>query len=1161
MADNAVLEQIFSTLNLQQQIAVKYDANMALQVIAGPGTGKTKVLTSRVAYLMLYHKIRPQDIIVTTFTNKAAKEMIDRLVLMLRDTSIRVSDLMIGTFHSVCLRILSKYGHRIGLMKDWRIIDEKEIDVIVHNMVEKMPDQIRDYALSLRRKVNLCLPKNGSDEWTVSPKLIKRQFERIKSYAVLPEEYKSDDNHDTALAYFYEAYQNELNRLNALDFDDLLMYAFRLLTREKCLPRIRHVLVDEFQDTNGIQMDLMFLFSRGNHHLSRGMTVVGDPDQSIYAFRNALAYNFQEMFKRCPIECSRVVLVENYRSSQKILDTSEALIRQQTEGRTDRSPLHAQYDCIFAPVYLNFPASFLESPSIVREMLYLKSLPNLFTYDDFAILVRQRRQIKKIETALIEHRVPYKILKGHAFWELKETTSMINLLKCVYSENEKNAMIAALQYPAKGIGPTTAERLRTAIENNDNSPFDTLRRIRDGKIKFDMIGKARTSLADFVNMIEACKKLREESINVALKEIFDKLYEFSGMKQEYLYFDGKKKEDRKSGTEPNYLNSRHKNVLVLKDYFLGVTSGNEDDDGASAESVSNTTVGSNNDKNDPVMNLNTVMEHFRNFFLSLTIYSNDAEESEEINAIKKQKYSEGLVTVSTIHGAKGLEWPVVFIPGCEEGIIPSLFGDGRSSNLEGDDDDDSANESDEEQKHEKPLTDNNGTKKKVVVPDDSLNEERRMFFVAQTRAKHLLYLSSVTDKDGRIPAVPSRFLTKELLSTMVDKQRALESVTAIKALYVNVGKKYQTLNSAFSFQQLVNDYTDFVENRRERFIWAGSFVRGIYQCNMQRNIIPTNVTNEFTTAAIQLKTSVASPEKMKLVSPEKFAPTNNCSDEASPVKTHAPMKSPQTPAGSPTKKKSFAPSYIPGRNGPNTLGINRRLFAPNNERPQLQKGKNSPAPLNLSGTSQKNTSTPNWKKASPGNEVISPVKSENAGPEVSGLDSNHSSEDHMDFPASDDELMAISDLKSKTVVDSAMVEHSESGLMAVTHSEPKSFNPRKPKRKLVAAPIDISEKGMDSRANDDGSEQKSRFFTKKESENTTAAELLHNPDDVVVDNRPIIANAKTLADAVRETSAGSQKGKTKVKKEPTPSQYDIFSQLNNAKKKAKKNDGEIIVID
>lgn len=1161
MGDNAILEQIISSLNMQQQIAVRYDPGRALQVIAGPGTGKTKVLTSRVAFLMLYHNIRPQDIIVTTFTNKAAKEMIDRLLSMLKDTNIRVGDLMIGTFHSVCLKILSRYGHRIGLIKDWRIIDEKEIEVIVNTMVEKMPDQVRDYALSLRRKVNLCLPKNGGDEWTVSPKLVKRQIEKLKSFAILPDEYKSDNNHDSALAYFFETYQIELNRLNALDFDDLLMYTFRLLTKEKCLPRIRHVLVDEFQDTNGIQMDLMFLFARGNHHLSRGMTVVGDPDQSIYAFRNALTYNFQDMFRRSPIECSRVVLVENYRSSQKILDTSEALIKQQIEGRADRLPLHAQYDCIFAPVYLNFPAFFLEAPSILREMVYLKSLPNLFTYDDFAILVRQRRQIKRIETALIEHRIPYKILKGHAFWELKETTSMINLLKCVYSDNEKNAMVAALQYPAKGIGPTTAERLRTIMENGANSPFDTLKRIREGRIKFDMMGKARTALVDFINMIETCKKLCESPINIALEEIFDKLYELSGMKHEYLYFDGKKKSEKKPESEPNYMNPRHRNVLVLKDYFLGTESGKEHDVPV-ADPIDNSKFNNNNNADDPRTNLNAAMGHFRNFFLSLTIYSNDTQESEESNAIKKQKYSEGLVTVSTIHGAKGLEWPVVFIPGCEEGIIPSLFGDGRSSNLE---DDNSDSDSDEEDKDKKPATENNSSKKKMIVPDDSVNEERRMFFVAQTRAKNLLYLSSVTDRDARVPSLPSRFLTRELISTMVDRQRALESVANIKALYANVGKNWSQSNPTFSLNQVVKDYAEFVDSRRESFVWAGSIVRGMYRCNIQRNTSPTNLTSEFTTAAAQLKNNLNSPEKRKSTSPEKrFAPTNTRPIITSPTKTHAPTTNSETPPGSPGKKKSFAPSYVPNRSGPNVLGVNRRLFNTSNNKPLLQKEKTSPTPFGLQepqpqGTSSASNSIP----IAASDEAKQSFKSESSvllPPPEHPL--NCPNDDHLDFPASDDELMAISDFKDKSANALRELDHSDDDLMAVVNPEPRPFGIRKPGgRKLVAAPINISEKDITPKVKDEESEQRIQFFDKNASEDTTAAELLHNPEDMVVDNRPIIANAKTLADAVRGTSASSQKGKTKVKDEQASSQYDIFSQLNNAKKKAKKNDGEIIVID
>ena len=1150
MTEEPNLAEIISSLNIQQKMAVQFDPSKALQVIAGPGTGKTKVLTSRVAYLMLHHRVKPQDILVTTFTNKAAKEMIDRLVHMLQGTNLRVSDIMIGTFHSVCFKILSRFGHKIGLKKDWRIIDEKEVDLIVNDMIERMPDQIRDYAHSITRKVNLCLPKKGGDEWKVHPKLVKKQISKLKAYAILPEEYNRESNHDPALAYLYERYQGELNKVNALDFDDLLMYTFRLLTRERCLPYVQHVFVDEFQDTNGIQMDLMFLFAKGNHHLSRGITVVGDPDQSIYAFRHALAYNFQTMVSKCPIECSRVVLVENYRSSQKILNTSETLIKQQVRGRTDRLPLRAQFDCMFAPVYLNFPASFLESPSIAKEIVYLRSLPNLFSYNDFAILVRQRRQIKKIETALIEHRIPYKILRGHAFWELKETISMINLLKCVYSDNEKNAMVATLLYPSRGLGLTSAERIKICLESSQGSAFNTLRLIRDCRMKIDIPEKARAVLKDFVSMIETCKKLCESPITSALSDVFDKLYELSGMKHEYLYNDGKKKSEIDPTNDPNYQNPRHKNILILKNYFLGselseisknnnsgknintisnnidvdninkknnndnkhinnnnnyddhdYDDNNNDKNCKNNSNIETTSVGSHNDLNNSESNVRAVFEHLRNFFLSLMLYSNNTDESDQAASLREKQEKEGFVTVSTIHGAKGLEWPVVFIPGCEEGVIPSIFGDDKSQSAEDEDGDDCDGDIKEVE------ADNLSPKKsKLTEPDDSINEERRMFFVAQTRAKHLLYLSSVNDPDARLPSKPSRFLTPTLLNTMVDSQKALESVLNIRTLYDNTGKLYSGLNEHFSLDQLVKDYAKFIENRRERFVWGGSVVRDMYQIDIKQNSAAGNPTSEFTTAAVQLHNWLSSPEK-------KYAPVVRRPLQGSPSRRNAPNSSTRTPPGSPNKKREFAPNYRPSRNAPNTLTTSRRLFAPGNDRTASVRENSSPAP----------------------SEIQSSGQPTNAATTVGSKSSQHG---------------RILNVKAE--------------MQRVPKLKPKTRNLRGSNRKLVvAAPIDISERDVKIDVKSEEYERRSLFHIEEDPENTTAAELLHNPEDLVVDDRPIIANAKTLADAARgcRKAHSSQKEKTEVKRESVSSQLDIFSQISKAKKKAKMNDGEIIVID
>lgn len=1128
MGSKAVLQEILASLNQQQRAAVQFDHSKALQVIAGPGTGKTKVLTSRVAYLLLFHGIKPQDIIVTTFTNKAAKEMIDRLSKMLEGSGIRVSDIMIGTFHSVCLKILSRFGHKIGLKKDWRIIDETEVDKIVQEMIEKMPDVVRDQAHSMARKVSLCLPKKGTDEWAVHAKAVKKHISRLKAFAVLPEEYLKDNNHDQALAYFYQKYQAELTKVNALDFDDLLMYAFRLLTTERCLPYVRHVLVDEFQDTNGIQMDLMFLFAKANHHLSRGITVVGDPDQSIYAFRHALAQNFEAMSNKCPIECSRVILIENYRSSQRILDTSETLIKQQSRGRTDRLPLHAQFDCKFAPVYIDFPAAFLEGPSLVRELLYLKALPNLFTFNDFAILVRQRRQIKSIETALIEHGIPYKIIRGHAFWELKEIVSMLNLLKCVFFDSERHALFSVLQYPARGLGAASVGKIKAALDECPGTAFQGLKKISENNLKVGIPSKAMQVVKQLTAMISYCQTLSENPNNTTLNDIFDKLYDASGMRHEYLYNDGKKKSEIQGDQDPNFSNPRHKNVMILKSYFTGTDMATFEatTDGKLPQDLPRVRRDSASSKT------NTVKNHIRNFFLSLSLFSTETSDSELAEAKKDEQEKTGFVTISTIHGAKGLEWPVVFIPGCEEGIIPSIFGDDKSQdNAEDEDEEDSSGGPEQPPSPRKPQ--NSST-------DSSLDEERRMFFVAQTRAKHLLYHSAATG-GGRSEGGPSRFLTSELLGTMADQQRLFDSVELIKRFYTDLGRPLPTENDQFQLKRLVQDYAKFIENRRERFVWNGDFVVNMFKFDMTRNV-DTGYLTSFTTAAAQLQyVSTSSSNKRynegnKRVSSVSSSPKGKkLSTLESPKRTYAPQlkakgdirllsptknSAPVSPVGSPTKKRSYAPTYKPSRNAPNALTCNRKLFAPSQEKPQLKNEKSS----SLKDMSDSNNDTRSIQEANSSSVIKSQSKS-------------------------------FRSLKGEE----------EDEIIAFEATNLRSQARQRSTRRVYAAPIDISDQNLSVQVNNRKNTPNSSFLNGEDSLNTTAAELLHNPDDVLVDTRPIIASAKTLADAARKPNKSRESrdagSSSNVKQENSSSQFDIFSQLSRAKKKAKLNDNEIIIID
>ncbi|CCK73533.1 DNA helicase SRS2 NDAI_0G05500 [Naumovozyma dairenensis CBS 421] len=1166
--DSVTLKKILSGLNKQQKLAVTFDYHNALQVIAGPGTGKTKVLTSRVAYLLLKERINPEDIIITTFTNKASMEMIDRLSIMLRDTNISTSNLLIGTFHSVCIKILHRFGSKIDLSPTWRIADQNEIDNILSNIVDRMPDQIRDYANSMTRKVNLCMPKRGrgeSDEWTVSPKLVKKQISKLKSSAILPEEYINDSMHDTALAYFYENFQSELAKINALDFDDILMYTFRLLTKERCLPNIQHVLVDEFQDTNEIQMDLVFLFAKGNHHLSRGISVVGDPDQSIYAFRNALAYNFQTMVQKSPIECSRIVLVENYRSSQKILDTSEMLISQQTRGRQNRLPLRAQFDYDFPPVYINFPASFLEASSIIKELLYLKALPDLFSFNDFAILVRKRIQIKPLERALIEHRVPYKILRGHAFWDSKEIIAMLNLLKCIFSPNEKNAIIASLLYPSRGLGQTSADKIKFIFEQETNSNFNStssmqiLRDIVANKIQIDIPTKARNVIIDFLQMINTCTSLfNVEPINVALSDIFEKLYELSGLRYEYLCLDGKKKKSiDMSKLEENFDNVRHKNVTILKTYFLGPTNGPST---SSTDTNTMTNIGS--------ISSASVLEHIRNFFNSLTLYTSDLpeisssdEQQENMNwqKVEERKKTQEGVTISTIHGAKGLEWPVVFIPGCNEGTIPSIFNDEAkdgSSDDEGDDDDD-RNEIDTDSKTSK--------KRRNLSMEELIDEERRMFFVAQTRAKYLLYLSSfITER--QFENEPSRFLTSDLVKTMVDEQKVLEKVENVMRLYHAMKREpLVASNKKFSLKTLIKDYSNFIENRRERMIWGGEVVHDISNLNLIENVsVQPQPSLVFTTAATQLrvqqqgtKTNQHPPppsishhpfnqrnNSQKTGPSKNYAPNGSLESDllVSPTKVLAPLQT-MSPSNSPSNvTKSFAPSYVPKRNKSRSTSPIRKPF-PSPERKKIlsptKSLKEEDKELALKSTSKKSSSRNSEKSK----RTLSSSKYWANGNKIKQENDD------------DDDRMIFKKAPVNNPFQNTKVKFESNGRISKSNDSNGIIRLK--------------------REDDD----KTADYDSSNNSNTTAAELLHNPDDMIIDNRPILTNAKTLADAIRkprnraenikkekkseEQVDSENKGKKMIglKKGVTASQMDIFSQLSRAKKKTKGNTGEIIIID
>lgn len=1199
------MDLICESLNDQQKRAVTFDHTQALQVVAGPGTGKTKVLTSRVAYLLLEKKIKPGNIIVTTFTRKATNEMIERLEALLKGTGVNTKGLWIGTFHSICSRLLRQQGWKIELPKDWRTLSDTDVDPILQKLVEETPDQIRDYANDFSRKVNLTRP-NNKNEWEVNPKMVKKNISKLKSEGLLVEEYKNSDDHDPALLHFYERYQSELQAQHALDYDDLLLYAFKLLTKERCLPHIQHVLVDEFQDTNGIQLDLMYLLARGRDTFSQGVTVVGDPDQSIYAFRNALSQNFGEMLVKCPLPCSQIVLVENYRSSQRILNTSDTLIRQQKRGRENRLPLRAQFDLAFPPVYITFPATFLESTALAREILYLRSLPNLWTYNDFAILVRQRRQIRGLEKALIEHRIPYKIVKGHAFWELKEINGMMDLLKVVYSDYEKYSILRALQYPARGLGKVNATRIEQLIPQYA-SPFETLQEISRCPEKFSFPSKTLTIVKDFVSLIESCRSLCKDAPNLAvLSDLFEKLYEGSGLRYEYLYVDGKKKADVDPEASPNLDNKRHKNLQILKSHLTsfkpvydpvspdGLSEEDETSDPVSKDGIkieettsptsqhhSSTTWANReqrsnapptNDEELPVVDIQDVLRQFIN---SINLYSSEIESDELQKTEQERKESEarekqGYVTISTIHGSKGLEWPVVMIPDVVEGIIPSVF-----FNDDNDDEDDSE-ATDEDVKDEKSKKQDNSKKYKTRKVEESLDEERRMFFVAQTRAKTLLYItatSSENTSDDRFNKVPSRFLTPELKQTMCDEQRVFQSLEMIKALYRSFKIPTPSNEDKFSLKTLIDDYNQFVNDRRERIVWRGTVIYDPTKLDISENAKISPSMFGVTTAASQLNRNRRSPSPRRAslglsrhgsnqsVSPVRAGSTQNSLNR---VHTRAPSYAPPIIT---SRAPTYAPSYAPPRTAPNNNTARGRSFAPRNTALPLSSSPSRKlyAPKKLEkGTKLVPLNEPTLAPGDVAN--LSPTRRSarptgERSPTRQASPTRKASPVRQKSPTKPKTARQLAGIDTKATISKSMDLTDEN--VPLSTSPIKQRASRGFKRKIVAESIQLQELPEEEDTPPKIENAEADSDDDYEYKDITAGELLHNPRDLKVDNRPILTSAKTLADATKENSKKRKaplkaSNKKKVKQEAPSEGLDIMSRLAKAKQQAKDN---VIVID
>lgn len=833
--DELLLRKILDGLNTKQRQAVVSPSEERLQIIAGPGTGKTKVLISRVAYLLIKEKLSPQCIIVTTFTKKAANEMIERLDELLKETPIKVDKILIGTFHSLCYRIIKIYGKKIGI-SDYNIADERDSKQILEEMIMKLSAMELKYISELPDRQTDVFKSNKEDDkyhgW--DPKKIKRQISKLKSSGIQPDAYEGRTDCNQFLGLLYTKYQKHLQANSLLDFDDCLTSCHQLITKYPVLNFVEHVLVDEFQDTNEIQLQLMYEFAKGhptNPRLQNNVTIVGDPDQSIYAFRDAQAINFKKMkehyrkiYKENPINV--ITLEENYRSTSDILNFSERIMRQQ-DDRLSKT-LKSQIVSSFRPVYSNLKSPEQEARWISYQIEHLMALPNsIFKYKDISVLVRSAYQTRTIENEFVRKRIPYVMVRGTAFWNRKEVVAILDYLRVIACDNDRIAFLRTINFPKRGIGEKTLASIDAELELEAIKPdiyrrkvYCVLQNIANGNTSVKLTSKNQNSLAKYLEFIADMRNILEdvnrindderadsESIikgrNKLLIKLFELVYVKSGLQKEFQ-------------NDPNHeLNIMEVQTQLCefkpKDEELPLYLGGSDSD---------------------------ITEDKRNFLekfiQSIGLYetdsTNEKEKEKEIALKNPGRIDKGKVALSTIHGSKGLEWPIVFVPGLSDGILPAKFA-----------------------------MDTGG--------DEAVNEERRCFYVATTRTKLLLYMSSYIEqgdigKWGRKPIdTVSRFINNlQYTSIMDSKQCVFKDWKILSKLYQIVNKPVPS-KQQFSLVQFNKAYElrlkAYINGESEMKITEESFknceegsvcsdITGFSSAKMQMNNKRTNESTHLT---------------------------------------------------------------------------------------------------------------------------------------------------------------------------------------------------------------------------------------------------------------------------------------------------------------------------
>ena len=607
-------EELINGLNDKQKEAVLATDGPCL-VIAGAGSGKTKVLTHKIAY-DIESGIKPWNILAITFTNKAANEMKERIEKLIGDAA---KDLWMGTFHSICVRILRRYIDRIGYKTDFVIFDTSDQKTLIKECLKTL--KVDDKIFTDRGVLSEI--SNGKNEM-LEP----------KAYGV---KYAGDFRKKT-IAEIYELYQRRLRENNAIDFDDIINFTIKILSENPDVldyytEKFKYILVDEYQDTNKAQFTLVSLLASKYGNL----TVVGDSDQGIYSFRGAdisNILNFERDFPGTKI----IKLEQNYRCTGNILKAANAVIKH-NENKYDKK-LWTENEEGHLPCIYCGEDEYDEGRYIVEQINHLKT-EEYYKNSDFTILYRMNAQSRAIEDILMREGIPYKVIGGLKFYERKEIKDIIAYLRLIHNSADNLSLKRIINEPKRGIGKTSIEQIQEISDKTGNSMYEIIRNAQEYGLT-----RVFSNSRDFIEQIEYLKSKKDElKISDLIKETLNKTGYTKALENE----NSVEAETRIENLEE----------------FLTVAIEFEEE---SAD--------------------NTLAEFLENITLS-----------SDIDGMEDQDDS---VTLMTLHSAKGLEFPVVFLVGMEEGIFPGY---------------------------------------KSIGEPQALEEERRLFYVGITRAKQYLYLT------------------------------------------------------------------------------------------------------------------------------------------------------------------------------------------------------------------------------------------------------------------------------------------------------------------------------------------------------------------------------------------------------------------------------------